>query len=235
MILDVYIDESSQTQARFLLLGGVVIPSTHVALAAAKIQAARMPDLPHGEMKWGKASKAKLGAYKRVIDCFFDAAELSGSDFHSLVVDTTKLNHKAFNSGSADLGFNKEIYQLATKCARVYKDALFHVYPDHRDTKNRPEELRTILNFGRRKVSDPRDWPFRRCHFRDSKTTPLLWVTDLLIGSIGYHLNGHRFQVDASEARCELSDYVLARAGVADPKYDTAKTGKFTIWHRRLQ
>jgi hypothetical protein len=235
MILDVYIDESSQTQARFLLLGGVVVPSLQVATACARFQQVRLPELPHGEMKWGKVSRTKVDAYKRVIDCFFDDPSLSSAHFHSLVVDTSRLNHGAFNAGSADVGFNKEIYQLATKCARLYPDAMFHIYPDHRDTKSRPEELRNILNFGRKKAGDKRDWPFRRCHFRDSKTTPLLWVTDLLIGSIAYHLNGHRFQSDASEARCNLSDHVLSRAKVSDPKHDTAKSGKFTIWHRQLR
>ncbi len=235
MTLDVYIDESSQTQARYLLLGGVVIPSEHVVAASERIAEVRLPELPHGEMKWGKVSAAKLAAYTRVVDCFFDHNAFASAHFHSLVVDTTKLNHSAFNGGSADVGFNKEIYQLATKCARIYPKPNFHVYLDHRDTKNTSDELRSILNFGRRKLGDSRDWPFRRCHFRDSKTTHLLWITDLMIGAIAYHLNGHRFQAGASAPRCTLSDYVLAKAGIGDPKVDTAKSGKFTIWHRQLR
>lgn len=234
MILDIYIDESSQTKARYLLLGCIVVPSAKATLLVDSILSARLPLLPHGEMKWGKVSSSKLPAYESVVNCFFDDPLFSDVHFHSLFVDTAKLDHKRFNAGSAEVGFNKEIYQLASKCARLYNRELFHVYPDYRDTKSSPEELRTILNFGRKKLGDCRDWPFRRCHFRDSRTTPILWLTDLLMGAVGYHINGHRNAPGASTARSALSDHILWKARVNNPLLGTAMKGKFTIWPRQL-
>jgi hypothetical protein len=74
--------------------------------------------------------------------------------FHSLFVDTTKQNHKKFNQGDSEIGFNKEVYQLANKVGRMYDAYYFHLYPDYRDTKSFPEELRLILNRGAAKQGD---------------------------------------------------------------------------------
>jgi hypothetical protein len=53
-----------------------------------------------------------------------------------------------------------------------------------------------------------RDWPFRRCQFRDSDTTLPLQLTDIIIGSIAYHLNDHAKSANASAAKLELSRHV---------------------------
>lgn len=203
---------------------------TDVCLAKA-----RLPELPHGEMKWGKVSTSKLKAYRRFVDCFFDATEFRGVHFHSIVVDTFGIDHQRHNDGSSDIGFNKELYQLATKFRRIYPDNYFHLYPDERDTSQKPSDLRNILNAGANKSGDKRDWPFRRCHFRDSKLTPSLQLVDIMLGALAFAVNGHDKAVGRSEAKCSLSAYILQRAGVQRPMIDTSMKGKFTVWHRQLQ
>jgi hypothetical protein len=234
-LCDIYIDESSQTKHRYLLLGGMISQTAKGSNILAEITNARLPELPCGEMKWNKVSNAKIMCYKRVVDIFFDNAEFNDCHFHSLVLDTHRLNNSQYNEGSRQVGFNKEIYQLASKFARLYPTRLFHLYMDHRETNQRPEDLRNILNFGRRKAGDDREWPFRRSHFRDSKTTPMLQMVDIFAGAIGYHINGHNLAVDASPAKQRLSNYILKRAGVDDVTVDTSMKGKFTIWHRQLK
>ena len=206
-----------------------------VAEADKTLAQVRLPQLPHGELKWGKISNSKINAYGRTVKAFFDAPALKPFHFHSLVVDTHALDHKKYNSGSREIGFNKELYNLATKFARLYDDRLFHLYPDYRDTNQKPEDLRSILNHGRRKSGDNRDWPFRRCQFRNSKDTPLLQLVDLLTGAVAWSVNGHAAAPDASEAKTRIANYVLKRAGIADALKGTAMTGKFTIWIRRLR
>lgn len=227
VISDIYIDESSQTKNRYLLLGGVVIPKGGVEAANARLAAARQPELPHGELKWGKVSRSKLTAYTRFVDCFFDAAEFRECHFHSLIVDTTLVDNDRFNQGSKEVGFNKEIYQLATKFAKLYPNRLLHLYPDYRDTNQRPDDLRNILNHGRHKARDGRDWPFRRCQFRQ--------LVDVLIGAIAYGKNEHYAADGASPHKLELARHIMRKAGVKDISINTARTGKFTIWHRLLQ
>lgn len=232
---DIYIDESSQTKSRYLLLGGIIIPTMTVELTDAALMKARVPDLPHGEMKWVKVSNAKVKAYKRFVDCFFDATEFRGVHFHSLIVDTQMIDNERYNDGSRDIGFNKEVYQLARKFARIYPDKYFHLYPDSRETSQLPNNLRDILNAGSNKSGDKRDYPFRRCQFRDSSKTLSIQLVDILLGGIAFSLNGHASKPDCSPSKSALSAHILRRAGVNFPDRDTRATGKFTIWHRNLQ
>lgn len=218
-----------------MIMGGLVIRAEVLAKANARFAELRFPELPRGEMKWGGVSNAKLAAYRRIVDAFFDDPVFAASDFHSTVVDTWGQDHQRFGDGDKDKTFNKELYQLAAKFARLYRDRLFHLYPDDRETVHRPGELRDILNFGRRKKGDARDFPFRRCHFRKSHETPMLQVVDILLGGLAYRVNGHANALDASPAKVDLSRHIMQRANVRDVLKDTAMGGKFTIWHRQLQ
>lgn len=235
LVFDIYCDESSQTRHRYMLMGGLICPSFRVEELNAYLAEIRLPELPQGELKWGSVSNKKLEAYRRVVDSFFGNQAFCNVDFHSTVVDTWGQDHQQFGDGDRDKTFNKELYQLATKFARIYPDRLFHLYPDERETAHRPGELRDILNFGRRKNRDKRDFPFRRCHFRNSKATPLLQVVDILLGGLAYKINGHDKVDGASAAKRDLANHILMMAGVEDCMRDTAMTGKCTIWHRRLQ
>lgn len=232
-IAEVYIDESSQNNHRYLVLGGVIVKEKDSEKLANLIMAARMPDLPRNEAKWTKVSRTKLEAYRRVVNVFFENKDLV--HFHSLFIDTTKLNHHKYNQGDKEIGFNKEIYQLARKISRLYRNEVFHLYPDFRNTSQKPDELRLILNRGCRKDGDKRDWPFRRCQFRDSSSAPALQLTDIFIGAIAYILNGHDKQPSASPAKIELSQHILSRAAVADVLRGTARATPFSIWPRQLR
>lgn len=229
----IFIDESSQTDNRFLVLGGVVVPSVSVVAIEEALLEARLPELPFGEMKWAKASRSKIEAYRRFVAKFFQFPDLH---FHALVVDTWQLRHGVFNAGDRDIGFNKEIYQLVLKCGRLYPRPIFHVFPDRRSTPHSTEELRTIINHGmHKKHGKAREWPVRKFQFRDSKELPLLQMADLMSGAIAYHLNGHVNRPEASPARKILASDIFSLAGIVTPMSDTRPSGKFTIWHRRLR
>jgi hypothetical protein len=233
-IVEVYLDESSQTKHRYLVLGAIIVEYVRSAELATLIMQARLPDLPAKEAKWVKVSRTKLPAYKRIVDVFFDNPELV--HFHSLFVDTSQQDHRKFNAGDAETGFNKEVYQLGMKIAmRLYGKHIFHLYPDYRNCVQTPEELRLILNRGCQSKNDKRDWPFRRAQFRDSAATLQLQLADILNGAIAYHLNGHHKAANASPAKTELARYVMERAKIADVSKGTAITGKFTVWPRRLR
>src|SRR5262249_18276682 len=111
-VAEIYIDESSQNNHRYLVIGGVVAMMADLPALIDDIAMARMPDLPKGEVKWSKVSKAKLAAYKRIVDALFDNPK--GIHFHCLVIDTTLQDHKRFNAGSREIGFNKEIQNVET-------------------------------------------------------------------------------------------------------------------------
>jgi hypothetical protein len=232
-IIEVYADESSQNKHRYLVLGAIVVSLLDTPELIEAIKKARRPELPEGEAKWTKVSKAKIAAYQRMVDVVFDNQDKW--HFHSLFVDTTRQNHKKFNDGDSEIGFNKELYQLANKVGQLYSKAYFHIYPDYRDTKNSPEELRQILCQGARKRGDTRDWPVRRCQFRDSKKTLPLQVADILIGAIAFQLNGHDKAADANPTKLELAKYIMKRAGISDITKGTNRVAKFSVWPRKLR
>lgn len=230
----IYVDESSQTAHRYLVLGGIICCPEVQPDIERSFWEARGRDLPAGELKWTKVSPSKLDAYRRVIDVFWQRARILPV-FHSAVIDMHKRNESLFNGGSREIGFNKEIYQLLMKFGRTHKGYAYHVFPDERQTSSSTEDLRMILNQGMRKNQNRPDWPFRRVHFRSSHDEPMLQLTDLLIGALAFRLNGHREAKDASKAKCELSDYVLDQARISNVFVDTSVTGRFTVWHRQLR
>lgn len=233
----VFIDESSQTAHRYLALGALALNNIVVRKLEARLREARLPELPAGEMGWTKVSNAKLEAYKRFVDVFFDSGTAAHPlEFHSLVVDTHNLKDALYNGGSREVGFNKELYQLCMKVARrLYPDRMFHIYPDQRTTKSRPEELRDILNHGLNRSGDDRDWPFRRIHFRNSAESLPMQLADILLGSVTFRLNGHYDAAGASPAKRTLADHIADRSAVRDVARSTAIRGKFTVWHRQLR
>jgi hypothetical protein len=235
---DIYIDESSQNALHYLLIGGIIVSRRHSPAFEAAVIEARGTDLPvesggeKREAKWQKASKAKLAAYKRVVDTFFvfaNSMPLTNAhlNFHCTVVDLTRRKGRL-----GHVGFDKELYQLGLKYGREYRGRLFDVRLDERTTPQSVEELKNIFNFGLRKNYGREDWPFRKMRFVKSHDEPIVQVTDILLGALAYRLNGHHLAPDAAPHKIELSDYVLKKARIADPFRDTRHSGRFTVWHR---
>ena len=71
-IVEVYVDESSQTRHRYLVLGAVTVGLPDSQKLNDLITKARLPELPQGEAKWTKVSKAKLAAYKCLSEEFLN-------------------------------------------------------------------------------------------------------------------------------------------------------------------
>jgi hypothetical protein len=232
--VDIYVDESSQTKHRYLLIGALMVPTPNIDAFVQTIWRARAPELPAGEMKWTKVSRAKLPAYKRVVDVFFDNKNsLRPLDFHCLHVDTSRIDDKRDNEGSREIGFSKDIHRLLMKCGRMHKKNLFHLYPDERGRpQSAARELGLIFNRALKKDGDRRDWPCRRSKYRDSKSTICLQVVDILLGAVAYELNGHAKAAEPSPAKTELSRYILRdRWHVISHVLDgTSWRGRYTIW-----
>lgn len=235
---EIYIDETS-TKHRHLVIGGIICPMSYASEFSEAIIEARGKDLPvvkadgtFSEMKWTKVSDAKLEAYKRVVHTFFRfdsrfPLTVGRVDFHSAVVDTSIKGTKF-----TEIGFNKEIRTLSKKFARLYKDALFHIYLDERTTTHKLWKELNHLNNSVHLSRVNKNWPFRRMAFRQSHEVQALQVSDILLGALAFRLNGHYDKPEASRSKKALSDYVLKLARVSDPFRDTKHLTKYSIWHR---
>ena len=150
LFCNVYIDESSQTKYRYLVLGGLLVPLSHAADFEADVIAMRDHTTPIAQadgtpklMKWDKAKAYNLAAYKRVVDAFFTFPTRhkipmrKHVDINCVVVDTSKKSLRATGDGDAEVGFNKEVYFLSTvMIGKRFKNELFHIYMDRRTIKD---------------------------------------------------------------------------------------------------
>jgi hypothetical protein len=234
----VYIDESSQTKYRYMVMGGLCVPLAYSDAFDADIIAHRdettpltNPDGSPAVMKWQKARRLNLESYKRVINAFFTFPmrhKLPASkslDTHCVVVDTSKKTLKATGDGDVEIGFAKELYFLCVPTIGNRR-GLFHLYPDRRETRQDLREAQKIMNAGARKYSNRTDWPYRELKFEDPENKQALQVVDILIGAIAYRLNGHYQKPDANLAKKELCDHILQRAKITNPAIKTD-------WYRR--
>ena len=140
---EVYIDETSQTGHRFLVIGGIVIPYHFSELFKETIQEARKPRLTAEveggtklrEIGWKTVGKGDFDAYKKVVDAYFGFSQKhirsSLDNFHFLcsVIDT-QVKGRTYAGVRGKVGFNREIYFHCMSVARNHKDKLFHVYPE---------------------------------------------------------------------------------------------------------
>jgi hypothetical protein len=221
---EIYIDETSQNDHRFLVIGGIMLPLKYSALFERAIFTARSPRLQKRhtnghltELGWKYFRPGDLEDYKRIVDVFFafkGNMESIHDDirFHCSVVDTQIKGRKYTGGLRGEIGFNREIYYHALRIGRLHESRLFHIYPDFRTTIKPIRELGTILNRGIRKTGDTRDWPFRRIAFRDSKSVQALQVSDIFIGALAYRINRHYDKADANPAKKILADYIMQKA-----------------------
>ncbi|MGE5547246.1 MAG: DUF3800 domain-containing protein [Solirubrobacterales bacterium] len=232
---DIYADESSQTAHRYLVLGAVTIETAAVPDLVAAIRAARLPGLPHGEVKWTKVSAAKLETYRAVVDAFFALSEQNVAHFHSVIIDTSRFDHHRFNQGDREIGFSKMVFQLLFKHARLYPERLY-AYLDSRTTQQSLEDLRLMLNRRAASRIGRSEFPFRRVVFRNSKESDILQLNDVLLGAIAWVKNGHGQRPDASVAKNDLADHIMGRAGLRTLDTDTPRgRNRFSVWNFQLK
>jgi hypothetical protein len=249
MFCNLYIDESSQTKHRYLVIGGLIVPlafsdSFDAAIVSARENTISPAFRPNGEprvMKWEKVNGYNFEAYKAVIDAYFKFPETARMpsfkhvDIHCVAVDTSKKSLKDSGDGDVEIGFHKEIYFLTNIVfGGRFKKELFHVYPDRRTSKQSLETARKIMNYGAKKYGDQRLWPFRRLQYKDPETCQALQVVDIFIGALAYRLNGHYDAPGAKGAKKKLCDYILLdRMRMTNPFVRSAYyRRRFTVTHR---
>lgn len=182
-------------------------------------------------------SSAKLHGYQSMVNTLIDLIAKDIICFHVLVADTRTMDHKAYNQGDREAGFNKLIYQLLLhKCGRrhgrLYR---FEAHLDRRYTNQDPETMRQMLNAHLARDYEISHRPFRSIVFRDSKDCDLIQLCDLLIGAIAYRKNRHYLEPGANVAKCELAAHIIRRLhGLEAPVRPTKPAAKkFTYWEFR--
>jgi hypothetical protein len=232
LFCNVYVDESSQTKHRYLVIGGLVVPLSHAALFEADIAAARSntfipvhrPDGTPRVMKRQKVNQYNLDIYKKIVEVAFHFRRLrnfparKNMGLHCVIVNTSI--KPLFESGDGDIevGFDKEFHFLCTVIVpKRYRTEFFALYPDRRHAKRPLNEARDIMNRSVYKYGDRRRGLLRVLEFKDPETCQALQVTDILIGALAYRLNGHYEAPHANRAKIALCDHIWRLCKLGDP------------------
>jgi hypothetical protein len=247
---EIYIDETSQNGHHFLVLGGIVIPLELSSEFTADMIEARRPGLHKltskghlREMGWSEISNGDYADYKKVMEAFFSFANRRLGNFGMVKsfcsVVNTRVRGRSYSKGKrGQIGFSREIYYHCISIARNNRFELFHVYPDHRTTREPIGKMAFMLSSGLKKEGrDTRDHPFRRVQFRFSHEDHALQISDILIGAIAYRLNRHYDRPDANEDKKLLCDFILQKTGfdkrIFSDSFRQKTWGNHQIWFRR--
>ncbi|HEY0833645.1 MAG TPA: DUF3800 domain-containing protein [Azospirillum sp.] len=233
----IYGDETCQTQHTYMVLGCLVCHPRDAKTIASSIRKIKESRNEHGELKWEKIKKRNIEKYESVVDAFFSTFNSNSVHFHSVVVNTSELNYRAYSNGDKDVGFNKFIFQILHKCCREHGgDARFYVFLDKRTTRQSLDALRMMLNHHARNKLKIRHWPFKTIEFRDSEKSLLLQMNDILLGAVGYRVNKKHEAEGSAQAKMLLSERIRELSGLQNLEQQTPiSRKKFTIWHFKLQ
>lgn len=256
-IEEVYIDETSQTGHRHLIIGGIVFPQRFSEQFKQDILEARRPKLAAEragtdelrELKWSDVGRGDFEAYKRVVDAYFDfaAKHVKSSEgtveFHCSVV-LTQVRGRAFSGERGKKAFNNEVFQHCLKVAIYHTTNLFHIHPDRRHSDDREAEehdskLRKKLCSLLAHNGDPRNYAARKVKSLHSHEVQALQVADLLIGAVAFRLNRHFDADKANPDKQQLCQHILRRGeawAYIDSERGTFKEkmdGRFKIWMQR--
>lgn len=226
-----YVDESSQTGRRYMVLGALVLQEPAAAALTQRLESAKQRLGLGREVKWGKVSRSMLAAYQDFTCDVLAALQRDTPSYYSIVVDTSQLDHNFYNGGSSEIGFSKFVYQLVFKCARLLHrpNTVFDCFLDDRTTNQTLTEFRAILNNGMNKNYGVR--PFRRVEYRDSKACTLIEAVDVITGAIAYQWNGSHKEDGASPHRIALAELIAERVKLKELCVQTrAGRDAFSIW-----
>jgi len=240
-MLDIYVDETCQNNHRYMVLGGVALRSRFAGELAAHFEAEKVRLGISQELKWTKVSRARLSAYEQIVDEYFRFARARQVKFHSVVVDTWKLDHARFSGGDEETGFSKFIYQLLVSDfgRRYAADHRIQVYLDFRaikDSQARLDELKLAMNNGINARWGVDTRPYRRVQFRKSRETTLLQVADILLGAVGFHKNQKHLDPNTAAHKVALADRIAGHVGVTELGINTPRENDcFCTWNIQLQ
>lgn len=236
-MLEVYADESSIANNRYMVIGGIVVHADSRDFIRDQFIEARKIFSLNRELKWSKVHYSHYIAYRRMVDIFFDLKERNRVHMHSLIVDTHKVDHGKFSGGDRELGHMKFVYHLLINLGRHYApQEHIQIHLDGGKLRSTPEEFRTILNNGIAKQWRIYDKPYDVVKTENSKEENLIQVADILLGAISHRKNRLYLAPDSSGAKRALANHVIRRAKLRDLCEDTPfRDRHFKIWNIRLQ
>lgn len=221
--INIYCDESRHTsdpRDAYMVIGGIACPREGKREIVHRIHVLKKTYKTQGEFGWKRLSPNRRDFYWAILDLFSRESRLS---FRCLLVDRSSLDHERYNKGDQELGFYKLYYQMLIHWLKPQHR--YHIYLDwqQNQAQHRFSTLRDIL---RRKLSGRAG--IACLEPVGSRHIPLIEMTDLLIGAVGYEWNGRsesKTKVDFCQELAESMNMKNLRESTFPLK------NKFDIFH----
>lgn len=231
--LHIYCDESRQTADRYMVIGGLIAARENEDAFMQAMNLYRQSNNMKSELKWTKVSGQKLEEYRALIDLFFSVNR--AFHFKAIVVDTQEMDNRQYNKSDAELGFYKLMYQFLLHSFGEYlqPDDKCIVFLDYRTTSiYKLSTLCAVLNNGLKKKYKLPTPPVKNIQALDSKSSDFIQVADVIMGAIGYEMNGAHTRTDAKRSKILLAEYIAKKAGLVNLQQPTPRSQRhFSIWH----
>lgn len=216
----------------YMVLGGLVLDRRFEVIFDKWFATYRNKSKMHQELKWGKVSMRKLPEYKEVVDMVRYCSNRLA--FKAIVVDTHKMNIKRYNNNNRDNAIDHMFYQFFVHMFghHLTGEDQCIVTLDNRSSSQKLSTLHTVTNNGLRKEYGFSHYPIREIRAMDSKDSCYIQIADILMGAVGYQVNGDCYKPDANPAKCELMNYILSKFNLRDFLRSTPRNRQeFSIWH----
>lgn len=219
---NIYCDESRHTSDpsdRFAVIGALCCPRDKKRELVHEIHRLRALHNTQGEMGWSRLSPNRLDFYLAVQRLFLDRPEFC---FRCILIDRTTLDHDKFNNGDAEIGFYKLYYQLLMRW--LDPGDSYRIFLDWQQNSDRGRFI-TLRDILMRKLSGVAK--IECLEPVESHTQPLVQLTDLLIGAVGYQWNGRQ----GSEAKLKFCESLAHGLGKKSLNFATGPTeAKFNVF-----
>ena len=222
----IYCDESSTVKRKYMLIGGLWLPSQiEREIRNSLLDVKNNYGIQH-ELKWTKVSKTYFDIYRDFVNVFFDFQDLV---FKCIIIDTSILDYQNYHNGDKELGFYKFYFFLISR--NLIPNSKHYLFTDSIDNRepNRLSDLKRIINNWYKKNCDP-DWaPLINIEPKDSKKDELIQLVDILLGAVAFSWN----QDGTSQGKTLLVKQITSNLGLNTKTlhFVTPKRfQKFNIW-----
>ncbi|MDD5008504.1 MAG: DUF3800 domain-containing protein [Syntrophorhabdaceae bacterium] len=220
--INIYCDESRHTsnpEDKYMVIGALSCQRNQREKLTRQINQIKKRFNTWGEFGWKTLSPNRRDFYWSLLD-FFVKQNLS---FRCIVVDRSALDHDRFNFGDEELGFYKLYYQMLIHWLKP--SFAYHIYLDWQQNKNQTRFIglrdalkRKLLGKTRIECLEP----------VSSRQMPLIQLTDLLTGAVGYVWNDQ----SGSNTKVLFCNDLAGSVGLENLKKSTAlREEKFNIFH----
>jgi len=218
-----------------MVIGGILARSFDAYKLSQDISRVYEPYGWPESIQWKYISKAKLKAYKAVIDLIAESVEERRIDFGCIVFDQSKVDHEKYNENDPEKGFFKFLYQHHMKWHRHYRHAgTIRTFHGNMETKYDLNELRNCLNNSVKPHLRRMGPIYKTVDFLPVNRTRCMQIADLLIGAVGFASNG-KYEAKPSSPQAEIYRHMMEAFCRPGWECETQFPEKgFHVWRFRL-